>query len=79
MCLCETGRLTLHSTSALPLNFSSLKVQFVHNLAVNDCSFVRQVCFSAVAGCVCVSMVLSRDIAHVVRLVDRSPLDSKVM
>lgn len=34
----------LHSTQALPLNFSSLLVQFVHNLAVNDLSFVCRVC-----------------------------------
>lgn len=34
----------LHSTPALRLNFSFPKVQFVHNLTLNDVSFVRQVC-----------------------------------
>ena len=83
-CFCETARPPLHSTPALPLNFSSLKVQFVHNLALNDPSFVRAVCVCqwqrAFSECLRVARLSpSRDIAHSVGLVDRSPLDPKVM
>lgn len=44
------GPLTLHSTPALPLNFPSIKVQFVHKLAVNDPSFVHWVRLSVAAA-----------------------------
>lgn len=47
--VCATaGRPPLHSAPALPLNFASLKVQFVYNLAVNDLSFVCSVCAECV-------------------------------
>lgn len=47
------GPLTLHSTPALPLNFPSIKVQFVHKLAVNDPSFVHWVRLSVAAAFFC--------------------------
>lgn len=56
-CFCETGRPPLHSATVLPLNFSSLKDQFVHNLAVNDLSFCASSVFvdrSVHLGIVCV-------------------------
>lgn len=83
--VCVRRRARLCIQLKLCLWTSPLKVQFVHNLAVNDLSFARRVCFSQWqrAACLCEwgsrSACLSRDIAHLVRLVDRALLDSKVM